>query len=324
MNTVESSSDRSPRHPIQVVARRTGLTPDALRAWEKRYGAVEPVRASGGRRLYSDADIHRLLLLRRATSGGRRISQVAGLGDDELGRLVEQDEAAAAEAPRPAGRKDAGAATGSAGEILAEALDAVRRLEPERLELILSRAQVDLTIPALVDQVLAPLAEAIGDEWRRGELRISQEHLATAVVRAVLGMHMRAHASSSVDPTVIVTTPQGQNHELGALMAAVTATAEGWRVVYLGPDLPATEIAAAVKQSGASCVALSIVYPVDDPRLHDELVALRRLLGGGIPILVGGRAAAAYGSTLTSIDARPADSFADMRRELQSIRIGSR
>ena len=89
-----------PRHPIKVVARRTGLTPDVLRVWEKRYRAVSPTRLDTGRRLYSDADVERLLLLRRATLAGRRIGQVAKMPNAELEPLVVDDETAMAVAPR--------------------------------------------------------------------------------------------------------------------------------------------------------------------------------------------------------------------------------
>src|SRR5437763_643334 len=92
------SSSSALRHPIGVVARRTGLKPDLIRAWERRYGAVEPGRSDTRRRFYSDADVERLLLLRRAVSTGRGISQVAGLSGEELESLVEAD---AKSAPRP-------------------------------------------------------------------------------------------------------------------------------------------------------------------------------------------------------------------------------
>ena len=86
-----TETSTEPRHPIKVVARRTGLTPDVLRVWEKRYSAVTPTRVSTGRRLYSDQDVERLLLLRRATLVGRRIGQVAALPTDELETLVDED-----------------------------------------------------------------------------------------------------------------------------------------------------------------------------------------------------------------------------------------
>src|ERR687895_1311192 len=88
------------RHPIGVVAERTGLSPDLLRVWERRYRAVEPSRSLDGQRAYSDGDIERLRLLRLATAAGRSISQVATLGTEELARLVHEDEAARQRAPR--------------------------------------------------------------------------------------------------------------------------------------------------------------------------------------------------------------------------------
>ena len=92
--------DEEKRHPIQVVARRTGLTADVLRVWEKRYGVVEPARSSGGHRLYSDLDVERLSLLHRAISGGRRISRVAVLPIEDLRDMVREDDDAAVERQR--------------------------------------------------------------------------------------------------------------------------------------------------------------------------------------------------------------------------------
>mgnify|MGYP005869190105 CR=1 FL=1 len=93
-------NDSKAQHPIQVVSRRTGLGLDLIRAWERRYGLVEPSRSETGRRLYTDADIERLILLRRATEGGRRISDVASLSDDQLRELLREDLEARDERPQ--------------------------------------------------------------------------------------------------------------------------------------------------------------------------------------------------------------------------------
>src|SRR3954469_3779400 len=98
MSTPRPSSSE-PRHPIGVVARRTGLKPDLIRAWERRYGAVEPGRSETRRRFYSDDDIERLLLLRRAVNPGRGISQVASLSNAELGALIDAEPIAPAYVP---------------------------------------------------------------------------------------------------------------------------------------------------------------------------------------------------------------------------------
>jgi methanogenic corrinoid protein MtbC1 len=276
-----------PKHPIQVVARRTGLTADLLRVWEKRYEAVSPGRSATSRRLYSDADVHRLLLLRRATLGGRRIGQVAGLATEELEALVATDEAAAAAAPRGKGSSRARASRDSH---LAACIDAVKNLDGDGLEAALSGAAVALGTPELTRRVLVPLMQTLGDEWRDGKLRVFEEHLASSMVRSVLGSLRVAQTPEPGAPELIVTTPSGQVHEIGALMAASMAASQGWKVTYLGPNLPAEEIVAAAERRGARAVALSVVFPADDARLYDELRRLRRLLPDRVPILVGGRA----------------------------------
>jgi methanogenic corrinoid protein MtbC1 len=276
-----------PKHPIQVVARRTGLTADLLRVWEKRYEAVTPGRSATSRRLYSDADVHRLLLLRRATLGGRRIGQVAGLSTAELETLVATDEAAAAAAPRPRGEAHPRAPRSSH---LAACLDAVKSLDADALEAAISGAAVALGTPELTRSVLVPLMQTIGDDWRDGKTRVFEEHLASAMVRSALGALRMAQTPEPGAPELIVTTPAGQIHEIGALMVASMAASQGWKVTYLGPNLPAEEIVAAAERRGARAVALSVVFPADDARLYDELRKLRRLLPDSIPILVGGRA----------------------------------
>ena len=102
---------------------------------------------------------------------------------------------------------------------------------------------------------------------------------------------------------LIVATPSGQLHELGALLVYSTATNLGWRVIYLGASLPAAEITGAALQHGVRAIALSLVYPEDDPLVDTELRKLRQLLPPEVSIIVGGRAAEAYRSSIESIGA---------------------
>ncbi|MDH3283720.1 MAG: MerR family transcriptional regulator [Acidobacteriota bacterium] len=319
MATHPQSEPGTPRHPIQVVARRTGLTPDALRAWEKRYRAVTPSRAAGGRRLYSDLDVERLLLLRRATGAGRRIGQVATLTTDALRDLVRQDEQAIADAP--ANRARARPAGSPADMHLEECYRAVKLLRADALETALDDARVELSLPVLIEQVVSPLLERIGEGWKTGSLRIAGEHMASAIVRSLLGVLMRSGTRSAGQPTMVVATPAGQVHELGALMASLTAAEDGWRVSYLGPNLPAEDIAAAAREAGARCLALSIVFPADDPKLPDELRRLRRVLEDDVQILVGGRASSRYHEVFQEIGARRLSALGDLRDELQLLRV---
>lgn len=297
-------------HAIKYVARRTGLTAHTIRAWERRHAALSPQRTATNRRLYSDADVERLILLRRAVEAGHSIGQIAGLSSAELHALTAPHQAEPPEVGEPP----------EMDPRLAECLRAVERLDAEGLEAVLTRAVTALGAVAFTEQVVLPLVDRIGHGWREGAVRTAHEHLGTAVLRTFLGQMTSAFQSPAHAPRLVVTTPAGQLHELGALIAAMVAASEGWRVTYLGPNLPAEEIAGAVQQSGARAVALSIVYPPDDPRLPQELTALRKHLGPEIAILAGGRAATAYLRTLSAIGAVVLHDMRGLRAELEAMR----
>ena len=316
----EDLSNSSRRHPIGVVARRTGLKPDLIRAWERRYSAVEPGRTQTRRRFYSDADIERLLLLRRVVGTGRGIGQIAHLANEDLRALIAEEPAARSYPVTPGPAAPPPPMTDTAEPYLTLCLSAAQRLDIHDLEQQLERASVALSRHNLLEKLLVPLMQRIGDLWQRGELRPIHEHMASAVVRSFLGSMRAAYHAASSAPQLIVTTPARQLHELGALIAAATAASEGWQVTYLGCDLPAEEIAAAAVQKGAKAVALSIVYPPDDALLSDELRRLRRLLPRTTELIVGGRSSAAYLAVLDETGARRVESLKELREELDLLR----
>ncbi len=276
------------KHPIRVVAIRTGLSPHVIRAWERRYRAIVPQRTGTNRRLYSDEEIHRLQLLRRATLAGHGIGQIAGLAEADLEKIVAEDQVFSAQQPP---KRAEAANRQSPGVVLENCIDAVSEMDSARLEEILSRSMVQFSRPVVVEEVIIPLMTHVGEKWQRGFLKIVHEHIASAVVRNILGNLATSYGSNPSDPCIVVATPAGQVHEFGALAAAVTANSMGWRSVYLGPSLPAEEIAAAVESCGARAVALSVVHPAEDPRVGEEIERLRRLVRDDVTIFVGGRAA---------------------------------
>ncbi len=232
------------RHPIGVVIRRTGLKPDVLRAWEKRYSAVSPARSSGNRRVYSDADIEKLLFLRQAIEGGRRISQVAQFNHAELEELVVADRSAT---PHLRTRQDV-VQKANAEQHLAACLWAVQELEAGELAILLERAAVDLSQPQLMEGVLVPLMEEVGEQWDQGSLRVAHEHMACAVTCSFLSGLPAGCEVPEGAPQLVVATPVRQFHEVGARMVAATAASLGWCVTYLGTSLSAEEIAAAASR----------------------------------------------------------------------------
>jgi methanogenic corrinoid protein MtbC1 len=201
-------------------------------------------------------------------------------------------------------------------DLLEAAVASVDALDAEALDAIFTRAGIRLSRPAILERLVLPLMKYVGDGWREGRLRVAHEHLATTCTRSFLGNIERTYPSEPSAPAIVVATPAGQVHELGALAAAATAASEGYRVTYLGASLPAEDILAACELRGCHAIALSITYPADDPTLAAELRRLGKSLEGGIRVLVGGQSARAYGATLEEIGAIVVDDLGAMRRML--------
>lgn len=298
---VETAQQRTPRHPMGVVVQRTGLTAHVLRAWERRYGAVDPGRTKGGQRLYSDADVIRLRLLKRVTEVGRPIGSVARLPTEELAALVGEDAAAgtggvggvgevlAADGGEPVERWDGPGAIAQE-RYLSACLSAADALDGAALRSELMRAVVRLTPAVFVGGVVVPLLHRVGALWEQGVLRPAQEHVVSTAVRQVLDWLLGEFEPGEAAPILVSSTPSGELHEFGAMLASVVAADAGWRVLYLGPSLPPGEIAAAALLSAASVVAVSVVREQEDPGVWKlELEELRDLLPRGVLLVVGGR-----------------------------------
>ncbi len=309
-------------HPIRVAVRRTGLSAHVIRVWEKRYQAVVPTRSPTNRRLYSDEDIMRLWWLQQAVRAGRRIGGIAHRSNEELVKLVNAQGVSVPDADRPATEPDADKDEGEPAVLLERALETVIALNPVMLEEQLLRTSIQMSRRRLLEEVVHPLMERIGDLWHQGTLRIADEHMATAVVRSFIGNTIATCRVPDAAPHVLATTPEGQMHEIGALLASAVAAAEGWNPIYLGPNLPAEEIAGAAAKKGAKAVLLSIVHPEDDPRLGSELVTLRRLLGPDVILLAGGRAARGYSRSLEQASAVTLNSLGDLFNFLSLMHRG--
>lgn len=321
-----------------MVARLTGLSPHVIRVWEKRYAAVTPERGPTNRRLYSDAEVERLRLLKRATDGGHQIGIVARLTTDDLRLLL-----ATVESRGPAGRPATpseessgwvdernalvvaeGAGPHSDGiradEWLEEALAAVEGFGLGRLRELLEAGVVGFGHNGLLHRLVYPLAREVGERWQRGTLTAAQEHFASAAIREFLLGSTRPYAGGEGAPAAVVATPAGQLHELGAVMAAAAATNAGWKTIYLGPSLPAADLAGAAIQNRVRAVLLSLVYPADDPQVATELALLRRYLPESVAIVAGGRAVSAYGEALAAIGARTLTSLEELSAVLEAVR----
>ncbi|MEE2730440.1 MAG: MerR family transcriptional regulator [Pseudomonadota bacterium] len=296
-------------HTIQSVAEKTGLTPDVIRIWERRYNVVAPERTPSNQRLYSDQDIERLSLLRRVTEQGRRISAVAALSNEELRDIT----ASTIPSSRPA-------ANLAVNQTIAEAIDAIIELNPVRLEQTLHQAFVGMGSVGFMLHFLYPLMEQVGELWRSGAARTCQEHFSSAHVRSFLGRFMLEANTDAHGPRIIVATLPGQLHELGATMSAVVAAQSGWNVIYLGAAVPLEEVMFCAEDKAARAVAISLGYPMDDPSIPLQLEQLERGLPTQCRLIVGGSSAARYNTTLAQIGALQVDSLSNLSGALDSLR----
>ena len=162
---------------------------------------------------------------------------------------------------------------------------------------------IQLAARLTVHRLVAPLTQTLGDLWREGKITAAHEHFATGHIRAFLANLAKPFGGNESAPSLVVATPSGQLHEMGALLVGALAANLGWEVTCLGASVPALEIAGAARQKRARAVALSIVYPEDDANLPGELTLLREALPEDTTLLVGGRAMPAYRETLVRLGA---------------------
>jgi methanogenic corrinoid protein MtbC1 len=274
-------------YPIRAVTRFTGLTADAIRVWERRYGAVKPVRTAGQARRYSADEVRRLLLLHEAVRRGHSIGDVARLPDADLRALLEQSSVLRRTRDTLAGSGDLEQDGVAAEGIVQEYLGAVSRFETRRSLEVLGTAATMMLPERFLSDVALPILDEVGTRWSRADMSVAQEHVASAQVRAFLSSLLRMAPAPVVGARrVLVGTPAGHRHEMGALMAAYVATVRGWDAVYVGPDLPLEELALAVGMARADLVMLSLICDVP-PRERKALVDGLARLASRVPVWVG-------------------------------------
>ena len=267
------------KYAMRAVAKLTGLNPDTIRAWERRYGAIAPGRTEGSHRLYSEADVERLRLLRQATEAGHGIGRVANLPDDELRGLAS-----------PPGPADAGPAVGSeALGVPDRVLAFIERYDHQGADRELARVAALLTPRQVVLDVAWPLLREVGDRWCAGRLSVGQEHMASGLLRSLLGTLLRLADPPAGHPTMVLGTLSGERHELGVLMVALLAASRGIPVVFLGPDTPVAELATAARRTRAAVVGVSLVRVDDAAATVAALHELAAQLGPGTALWIGGR-----------------------------------
>jgi MerR family transcriptional regulator, light-induced transcriptional regulator len=241
-------------YPISAVAKLTGIPLDTLRAWERRYRTVIPKRVARGR-LYSEEQIQKLLLLRRAVEQGHSIGQVAALGDRQLRELLEKSSSIAASAAKATDSSD----------ILAPVLHALDRFDYAGTDREINRLAAAMGSPrSFVHQAALPLMRTVGERWHEGKCSIAQEHMLTNLLTGVLASLVRTYSPSNPLARVLLATPTNERHAFPTLAAAMLIAAGGLGAIYLWPPEKVKRTwfySAFPPRQVQSCSAISVTSP---------------------------------------------------------------
>lgn len=277
-------SDESGHMTIGAVSRATGIPPDTLRTWERRYGFPTTLRTPSGHRLYSAETAERLHLIAEALRRDHRVSQIIGLEPRALRALLD---AAQGEAPAPPA-PPAPALPQSDAPSLQPWLDAVSALDESRLKSHMQHAWSRYGALRCLEEWLGPFMWAIGQAWEEGSLRVFHEHFASECVREFLASHWRALAEYNGGPLVVMTTLPGEEHSLGLHMAACVLALAGLQMLFLGANTPLEDIVSSAQDAGACAVVISISFGVHSVMVNRHLAQLRRLAPPALDLVVGG------------------------------------
>jgi DNA-binding transcriptional MerR regulator len=223
---------------IGELSRRTGVAPELLRAWERRYALLEPSRSNGGYRLYSDADLLRLRAMQAHLAAGLSAAEAAALA------LAE---------PAPAMPEQTGMA-------LADLREAVDRFDDAAAHAVLDRALATLTIDAVLTELVLPYLAELGSRWERGEASVAQEHFASNVLRGRL-LGLARGWDRGAGPRAVLACAPGELHDLPLIAFGLALRTRGWRITYLGADTPIAMAAGTARELRSDALVVSATEP---------------------------------------------------------------
>ncbi len=230
---------------IGEVARRTGVTVATLRAWERRYGLLEPHRTDGGHRLYREADVERVRSMSRLLDEGWSAAAAA--------REVLREPAPVVALRSVAGGGDAAADLISRLERAVDAFDAGAADE------VVDDTFARLQVPTALDEVLLPVLRRVGEGWQDDPRVIAREHFASNTLRPRLQRLLRSRASAG-SRSVLAAAPEGETHDLGLLAGAAIAVDAGWKVHFLGADTPTAALERSAAQLRPTAVLIASMF----------------------------------------------------------------
>lgn len=273
--TKDRAKDQAPGlFPIRTVSELTGVNPITLRAWETRYGLIEPIRKSSGHRLYTQEHIDLINRVVGLLDRGMRIGQV--------------------NAEIKADKRDEGGSTDQKQDIWQRHINgmiaAIIRFDEYGLERIYGEALSHYPVRTVTKKLLGPLMRELGERWKTGRGSVAEEHFFGFYLRNKLGARFHHRSQNQSGPKLLLACLPGDLHEIGLLLFALDASDNGYQTVLLGANMPLEELPAAVKKTACDALVLSGVIEPDESVIKDQLPRLVARLS--IPVFLGGAIAA--------------------------------
>jgi MerR family transcriptional regulator, light-induced transcriptional regulator len=293
-------------YSIRVASRLTGVSSDTLRMWERRYGFPKPVRNGAQVRVYTDADIERLVLISRALKAGFRSGEVIHRAADDLRALLVNSTRAELASDRR---------TPTIESLLGRLIDD----DPEGLRDELRRSVALLGPKHFLTDVAAPLVESVGEAWAAGRIAVRHEHLVSEVLSSKLRLLLSAYDDQAGGPTVLLATLSDEQHGLGLEMVALYLALEGVTPRLLGVNTPPDQIAEAAIALSARVVGVSISEASEIPLTEAHLRRVLSALPAGTDVWVGGKQARKLG--LRDARLHQVVTWAELDRRVARLRV---
>jgi MerR family transcriptional regulator, light-induced transcriptional regulator len=254
---------------IGALSRRVGVSPELLRAWEQRYGLLQPVRSAGGFRLYSTADEDRVRLMRRHLAAGVSAAQAARLALTEAA---------------PDGGEEA--QPGELARLSTELVAALDRLDEPGAHAALDRLLAMFTLQTVLRDVVLPYLHELGERWEHGEASVAQEHFASNILRGRL-LGLARGWGEGAGPRAVLACAPGELHDLPLIIFGLALAGRGWTITYLGPDTPIATIQVTLADPKPRLVVISAMTR---PRLRGAQSQLTELVRQ-VPVALAGAGA---------------------------------
>jgi MerR family transcriptional regulator, light-induced transcriptional regulator len=278
---------------IGALSRRSGVSPELLRAWERRYGLLKPTRSAGGLRLYSAADLERVRAMQQHLAEGLAAAEAAALAAEAEPRADQ----AVAFSPAAAQRDLDGSLSG---------------FDEARAHAVLDELLATATLDSILSDVLIPFLRELGERWERGEITVAQEHFASSMLRGRL-LGLARGWDRGIGPRVLLSCAPGERHDLGLIAFGLALRARGFRILYLGADTPIESVAQTARAARPDVIVVSAV----SAELFKEIAGEVRELAAKYPVYLGGAGATAVGGgfpTLTGDPVEEADRLAALKQ----------